>query len=130
MPHERNDDDARRHVPLAPHLFEILLSLAERPRHGYRLIQEIRERSEGRVELATSTLYSAIRTLRRSGLVEDAGERPDEESGGPPRRYYRITDFGLEVARLEALRLQRVARHARKRLLEGNLRARHAGGSR
>jgi DNA-binding PadR family transcriptional regulator len=130
MPRERYDEDARRHLPLAPHLFEILLSLAERPRHGYRLIHEIRERSEGRVDLATSTLYSAIRTLRRSGLIEDVGERPDEESGGPPRRYYRITDLGLEVSRLEALRLQRVAQRARERLLESDLRAQQAEGSR
>lgn len=128
MPALRTGSDPGRHVPLAPHLFEILLSLAERPRHGYRLISEIRDRSQGRIDLATSTLYSAIRTLRREGLIEDAGERPDEESGGPPRRYYRITELGRRVAHLEAVRLQSVARQARERLLEGSLRT--AEGSR
>jgi len=128
MTRHRRDSKPARHVPLPPHLFEILLSLAERPRHGYHLIQEIRERSDGQIDLATSTLYSAIRSLQRDGLVADAGRRPDEESGGPPRRYYRITPLGREVARQEAQRLQRVARLAKKRLLKGRLRT--AEGSR
>lgn len=128
MRKSRPGSEPRRHVPLAPHLFEILLALADRPRHGYRLIQEIRDRTEGRVELATSTLYAAIRSLERDGLIEDIGERLDEESGGPPRRYYRITQLGHEVARQEAVRLQGVARRAKKRLLKGSLRA--AEGSR
>lgn len=104
-------------TPLSPHLFEILLSLADEPMHGYRIIRDIEERTSGRVSLSTSTLYGGIRQLLRDGLVADAGDRPDESSGGPPRRTYRITDRGLEVARMETLRLRDAARIASERLL-------------
>lgn len=103
--------------PVSPHLFEILLSLSGGPMHGYRIIRDIEERTSGRVSLSTSTLYGGIRQLLRDGLVADAGSRPDEGSGGPPRRYYRITEHGLGVAREETLRLRDVARIASERLL-------------
>lgn len=114
-------------MPLAPHVFEILLSLVDRELHGYELVRDIRERTEGAIDLGTSTLYAALRRMLAMGLVEDAGDRPDDASGGPRRRYYRITDFGREVAVLEAERSQRVARVARLKLLRPS---RAAGRSR
>ncbi len=109
--------DPQRLLPLAPHLFEILISLSEKDLHGYRIVQDITERTDGDVVLGTSSLYAAMRRLVREGLVEDAGDRPSQDSGGPPRRYYRITKFGREVTRLEALRAQRVARVAKEKIL-------------
>lgn len=104
-------------VPLAPHVFEILLSLSDGDRHGYVIIKDIEARSRGQIRLSTSTLYAAIRRLLTQGLVADVGDRPADVSGGPPRRYYRITDYGRDVARLEAERAQRVAREARRKFL-------------
>lgn len=118
-------DDARSHLPLAPHVFEIMLALSQGPRHGYGIIAEINERTGGEVALGTSSLYAAIRRLLSRELVEDAGEGPYEHSGGPPRRYYRLSEIGAEVVRLEAARLRRTA-EAAERLLDGSL----AGGSR
>ena len=109
--------DPGEHLPLAPHVFEILLTLSQGPMHGYGIVAAIRDRTDGDVVLGTSTLYATIRRMERDGLVEEAGEAPDEDSGGPPRRYHRATELGLEVARREARRLRRSA-EAAEALLE------------
>ena len=114
-------EDPRSHLPVAPAAFEVLVSLSAGPQHGYGLIQEIRERSGGVIDLATSSLYSIVRRLEDAGLVSEAEE--GSPSSGPPRRNYRITRLGLKVAQLEAERLQRVARTARRLLLDPESRA-------
>ena len=108
------DDVARRMLPLAPHMLEILLALAEQPLHGYGLIQSIDEQSGGRVRLSTSSLYAALTKMQSKGLVQDAGK--SGASGGPPRRTFRITALGRRVARLEAMRLAGALQLAAKRL--------------
>jgi DNA-binding PadR family transcriptional regulator len=110
--------DPRRHLPLHPNDFEILLSLTESEKHGYRIIRDIEKRTDGAIKLGTSTLYSAIRRLLAAGILVDAGDKPLEVSAGPPRRYYRMSEVGRELLRLEALRLQEVAAAARERILE------------
>jgi len=103
-----HDADPRQHLPLAPHDFEILLSLSRGPLHGYAAIADIRDRTQGDIVLGTSTLYAAMRRLRRAGLIDEDGSRP-HESNGPPRRYWGITDLGGAVLRLEADRVRRAA---------------------
>jgi DNA-binding PadR family transcriptional regulator len=111
----RESSDQASALPLAPHDFEILLSLSERELHGYELVRDIRERSGGAIDLGTSTLYAALRRMLAAGWVEDAGERAAHgPSGGPPRRTYRITERGREVVVLEARRLQRLARQSER----------------
>lgn len=102
-------------MALAPHLFEILLSLSDGPAHGYAIIRDIEERTDGAIVLSTSTLYAGIRKLMRDGLIEEGSGEP--ESLGPPRRYYRLTARGRETAKAEALRCERQARWARKKFL-------------
>jgi len=101
--------EPHEHVPLPSHHFEILVTLATGESHGYRIVKDIEERTEGNVSLGVSTLYAAVKRMVDDGLVEDAGDRASEKSGGPPRRYYRVTELGREIARLEAVRLQRAA---------------------
>ena len=93
-------------LPVAPHIFEILLALSQGPRHGYRIIADVSERTGGGIVIGTSSLYAAIRQMLRDGLIEDAEPGEVEPSSGPPRRYYAITDLGSDVARLEAQRLR------------------------
>jgi DNA-binding PadR family transcriptional regulator len=102
------------HLPVAPIAFEVLLSVARGPQHGYGIIQDIGQRTGGELELATSTLYSTLARLEEAGLLRESKRRL-AESGGPPRKYYEITKLGQEVARLELRRLQRVAAQARRR---------------
>ena len=114
----------RDHLPLAPQAFEILLALGRRPRHGYGIIAEVRERTNGAILIGTSSLYAAIRRLRASGLIADCDDQADEQSAGPPRRYYRITQLGIEVARLEAERLRQAAQAADRLLGDAYARGR------
>lgn len=102
-------------MALAPHLFEILLSLSDSPSHGYAMIHDIHDRTGGDIALSTSTLYAGIRKLMRDGLIEESPSKQD--SLGPPRRYYRLTSRGRTVAKTEALRCERQARWARKKFL-------------
>ena len=101
--------EPHEHVPLPSHHFEILVTLTTGESHGYRIVKDIEERTGNNVSLGASTLYAAIKRLVDAGLIEDAGDQASEKSGGPPRRYYRITEVGRDVARLEALRLHRAA---------------------
>lgn len=105
----------QQHLPLSVPVFQILLSLIDQDLHGYAIIQDVRARTDGEVSLTASTLYAAIRRLLDAGLVEELDERPDDDDAR--RRYYRIRPDGLDVARLEAARLERVVKMARQKRL-------------
>jgi DNA-binding PadR family transcriptional regulator len=101
--------DAKSFLPLSPHQFHILLALTGGERHGYALIQEIDERTQGALRLGTGTLYTAIGRLADLGLIADTG-RADER-----RRYYRLLPLGRSVLRAETARLEALVRHAHDR---------------
>ena len=71
--------------------FFVLTALADRPRHGYGIVQEVAEVSGGRVRLKVGTLYGVLERLVRDGLVQLDRE---EVHSGRLRRYYRLTDAG------------------------------------
>ena len=100
-------------LPLSVPVFQVLLSLAEQDRHGYGIIGDVRRRSRDEVILSTSTLYGAIKRMMRDKLVERSDMRPDPDLDDERRRYYRITDFGREVAACEAARISRLAEMVR-----------------
>lgn len=105
--------------PLPPATFHILLALVDGERHGYAIMKEVAERTEGGVRLGPGTLYGTLKRLLDAGLVEEAGERTDVESGDERRRYYQITKPGLTAARAEARRLATMVRAARAKKLIG-----------
>ncbi len=87
-------------------------------RHGYAILRDIEERTGGEIRLTASTLYAAIKRMLDAGLIAEV-DAP-EETGGAPRRCYRIRKAGRDVARAEAERLARAVNMARdKRLLPG-----------
>ena len=104
-------------LPLTPAMFHILLALVDRERHGYHIMQEVDESTEGSVRLGPGTLYGSIKRMLSDGLVEESGERPDPEMDDERRRYYRLTDFGYRVATAEAERLARLVKSARSKKL-------------
>ena len=108
-------DLAERHLPLSEPVFQILLSLSDQHLHGYAMIQDIRIRTDGAVALTASTLYAAVKRLLDNDLIREVKARPADDD--PRRRYYEITPLGLEVARLEAARLERTVRIARQKRL-------------
>lgn len=113
----KSKTDPELFLPLTPAMFHILLALADRERHGYHIMQEVDERTEGKVRLGPGTLYGSIKRMLADGMIEETEERPDPEQDDERRRYYRLTDFGLRVARAEAERLERLVITARKRKL-------------
>ncbi len=106
-------------LPLPPATFQIMLALVGGERHGYAIMKEVTARSQGTVRLGPGTLYGALKRLLDGGLVEETGERTDPDLGDDRRRYYRLTKFGLRVARLEARRLEAMVRTARRMKLIG-----------
>jgi DNA-binding PadR family transcriptional regulator len=119
MTSSRQTDAAARFLPLSPHVFQILLSLVDGPRHGYAIIMDIRERTDHEIRLTASTLYDALTRLVDRRLIEELDEPPDADNHDERRRYYQLSGLGQETARLEARRLERVIEMARgKRLLQ------------
>src|SRR5580700_11320481 len=101
-------------LPLPPATFHILLALAEEDRHGYAIIQDVAVRTAGELKLSAGTLYRSIQRMLEQGLILETRDRPAPEEDDERRRYYRITKFGVEVARAEARRLSQLVRFARE----------------
>ncbi len=113
MPPKARVLDADSFLPLRSETFHILVSLADRERHGYAVMQDVSERTRGGIRLSPSTLYATIRRLLEDGLIEELAERPDPDCDDERRRYYRLTTLGRAVARAEARRLDQLVRAAR-----------------
>ena len=100
-------------LPLPSAVFHILMSLADEDRHGYAIIQDVAARTGGELKLSAGTLYRSIQRMLEEGLIIETRERPVPEEDDERRRYYRITPFGVAVARAEARRLDRLIKLAR-----------------
>jgi DNA-binding PadR family transcriptional regulator len=85
------------HQPLTEGVYYILLALYE-PRHGYGIMQQVEEWSNGRVKLGAGTTYGALKNLQEKQFIETlAGEGRKKE--------YVITQLGKEVVEAEVQRL-------------------------
>jgi PadR family transcriptional regulator len=93
--------------------FFVLTALCGPPLHGYGIVGEVDELSEGRVRLKIGSLYGILDRLVAEGLVELDREEPYQ---GRLRRYYRITDTGAESLRTEAARQAANVRAATRRI--------------
>ncbi len=106
-------------LPLKPHWFHILLSLAGQEQHGYGIMQEVLARTDGKVRLWPATLYGSLRRLIDADLIEESDARPAAEEDDERRRYYRLTRLGSQVLAAESRRLEELVRmvHAKRGLL-------------
>jgi DNA-binding PadR family transcriptional regulator len=98
--------------PLTESTFFILLSLVPGARHGYAIMQDVAELSEGRVKLSTGTLYTALKRLLDDGWIEQV-EEADAPRG---RKAYRLTALGRTIAHEETTRLTTLSALAQRRL--------------
>jgi len=103
----------QRFIPLKAQWFQIMLSLAGGEQHGYGIMQEVLERTHGKVRLWPATLYGSIKRLIEAGLIEESDERPAPELDDARRRYYRLTALGRRVLDAECERLQELVRTIR-----------------
>lgn len=98
-------------------MFHILLALADKERHGYEIMREVDDRTEGKMRVGPGTLYGSIKRMLNDGLIEELDERPDPELDDERRRYYRLSDLGRRVAIAEAERLDKLVKSARSKKL-------------
>jgi len=112
--HHRKPDDL---LPLTPGMFHVLIALADGEKHGYAVIKEVARRTDGAIRLSAGTLYTLIRRFVQEGVIAESAERPDPSLDDERRRYYRLTDFGRDVARAEASRMESTLSMARAKNL-------------
>ena len=101
---------AERFLPLKPQWFHILLALAGEEQHGYGIMQEVPERTMGKVRLWPATLYGSLKRMIEAELIEESSKRPRPEIDDARRRYYRLTSLGRQVLDAECERLQGLVR--------------------
>ena len=89
--------------PLTPVAFEVLVSLASGPRHGYALLVDIQTRT-GQPQRPGS-LYRVLTRLLDEGAVAEIDEPRGVDSRDERRRYYALTAAGRRLAEAEAARL-------------------------
>lgn len=103
-------------LPLSEAVYHILLALADEPRHGYAILKEVEDRTDGAVVLRTGTLYTAVKRLVEQKLIQETDAPP--EATDQRRRYYRLTRTGRSLLASEAERLAAMVRLAHdKRVL-------------
>jgi DNA-binding PadR family transcriptional regulator len=82
--------------------FLVLLVLADGESHGYRIVREMADRTQGRVSVLPGNLYAVLRRLSKEGLVAEVAPQPAPDLADQRRRYYGITPFGRRVLAAEA----------------------------
>jgi DNA-binding PadR family transcriptional regulator len=106
----RNNEKAGK--PLTEPVLLILLSLAEKPRHGYSLMKDIESLSNGRVQLSTGTLYGALRRLLEDLWIE----RFEQDDTARDKQAYKLTPAGRRQLHAELKRMRQLTEAAATRL--------------
>jgi DNA-binding PadR family transcriptional regulator len=107
------ESDLQSFLPLKTQWFHIMLTLASGEQHGYGIMQEVLDRTTGKVRLWPATLYGSLKRLIEANLIEESTERPAPELDDARRRYYRLTALGRAVLNAECDRLQELVRTIR-----------------
>lgn len=108
--------DPQEFLPLKPDTFHVLLVLLNSERHGYAIMRDAAEHSNGRVQLQAGALYRLLARLLDDGLVVESQRRPAADADDERRRYYRVTPLGRRVIAAEAERMAALAEAARAAL--------------
>ena len=114
------EPDPASFLPLSPPVFHVMVSVADGDRHGYAIIKDVAERTNGGQRLAAGTLYAILKRLLDDGLI---AEVQDADADDERRRYYRLTPMGRRVARAEVERLEGAVASARSSKLFGRTRS-------
>ncbi len=97
-------------LPLTPAVFFTLLALAGGEKHGYAIMQETRNLSDGSVRMGPATLYTTIQRLLEQDFVEEVSGDREADSR---RRYYRLTRGGRALVEMELERVEALVKRAR-----------------
>ena len=102
-----------RLLPLKPKVLHILLAVADGPRHGYSIMQEVAERTDGQVRLWPAALYGLLRELEKTDIIVESDNRPAADEDDERRRYFALTLLGKRVLDAEVRRLEAIVNLAR-----------------
>ncbi len=100
-------------LPLKAKVLHLLLAVADGPRHGYSIMQEVAERTDGQVRLWPAALYGLLRELEKLEWIVESAKRPAAADDDERRRYYALTPLGKRVLDAEVRRLEAIVQHAR-----------------
>ena len=98
-------------LPLPPATLHILLALADGPRHGYAIMQNVVSRTDGHVRVWPAATYGTLRELADLDLIVESEKRPGDDD--ERRRYFALTPLGTRVLRGEVRRLEAIVGQAR-----------------
>ena len=98
-------------LPIKPKVLHILLALADGPRHGYSIMQEVATRTDGQVRVWPAAMYTSLRELEDLDWIVEATERPSDDD--ERRRYFALTPLGKRVLNAEVSRLEAIVDQAR-----------------
>lgn len=102
-------------APQAPATIHILLALADAPRHGYGIMQEVARQTDGTYKLGPGTLYDNLQRLLDQGWVAEVAGPAGEDTR---RRYYKLSAAGVGALKQEIDRMERMVREGKSRLAE------------
>ncbi len=105
-------------TPLTPAVFYILFSLATGEKHGYEIMKQVKQDTQGKIKMGNGTLYGSIKRMLADGLIEDAGDKIDSDN--ERRKYYRLTELGRKALHAEMQRyLEAVFLMQKRQLIPG-----------
>jgi DNA-binding PadR family transcriptional regulator len=104
-------------APLTEATFFILLSLSPSPKHGYTIMKEVSDLSNGRVKFSTSSLYGMIRRLLEQGWIKRIDD-PEPDPTDREQKVYTLTDKGRKLVNAEVERLNSLLNSAEQRTSE------------
>jgi PadR family transcriptional regulator PadR len=107
--------DTHPNLPLSEQTFYILLSLLPQPRHGYAILKDIQQLSDGRLLISVSTLYTSLKRLLEQGWIERV-EIVEQDETSRPRKQYKLTQTGQSILFAETKRLHMLIQAANQRL--------------
>jgi DNA-binding PadR family transcriptional regulator len=102
---------------LAPHVFQILLALADQDRHGLGIMSDVLERTDGSMKLWPGMLYRNLSKLAADGMVVEVDTPAGAEASGGRPRFYHLTALGRRACAAEAERLAGFVEAARQKKL-------------
>ena len=112
-----NSRNIEEHVPLTDLSFHILLALGDGASFGYAIGKEIEQRSGGRLNPTTGSLYQALRRLHDDEIIAETSQPKSASANDSRRQYFRLTPFGKRVFAYEAKRLEGLLTAAREKNL-------------
>ena len=95
-------------------MFHILLALANSERHGYGIMKQVAEDSQGKVRMGAGTLYGSLKRMLDAGLVKESDKRVDPEMDDSRRIYYKMTAAGEKALKVELERYRNAVGRAQE----------------